>query len=118
MSGTIRFPFRLTPSGQIATAPYGSDQEINDAIAAIVLTDIGERPLSPGFGVTDPVGLAIGDVAIDADIQSALTSYGFEDIMITDTTVLPEPGGRAAVQVEWEREEPNTDPLEEEEDDE
>lgn len=116
MSGTIRFPFRLTPSAQVATAAYGTDQEINDAIAAIVLTDIGERPLSPGFGVTDPVGLAIGDVAIDADIQSALTTYGFDDVTITDTTLTPEQGGRAAVHVEWERDEPEVDPLEEEED--
>lgn len=118
MTGTIRFPFRLTQSGQVATAPYGSEQEVNDAIAAIVLTDIGERPLAPGFGITDPVSQAINDVDMGSDIQAALSTYGFEDVSIADATISPESAGRASVLVQWDRDEPEVDPLEEEEEDE
>lgn len=116
MTGTIRFPFRLTPSGQVACAPYGSDQEVNDAIAAITLTDIGERPLSPGFGITDPVGLAINDVDMGSDIQSALSTFGFEDVTVASAEVTAAGEGQAQVLVQWEREEPEVSPLEEEDD--
>lgn len=118
MTGTIRFPFRLTAAGQVATAPYGSEQEVNDAIASIVLTDIGERPLAPGFGITDPVSQAINDVDMGSDIQAALSSFGFEDVSITDAAVSPQGSGRASVLVNWDRDEPEVNPLEEEEEDE
>ena len=118
MTGTIRFPFRLTASGQVACAPYGSKQEVNDAIVAVVLTDVGERPLSPGFGITDPVSEAINDVDMGSDIQAALSAYGFEDVNISEATVSPHSSGRASVLVQWDREEPEVDPLDEEEDDE
>ena len=118
MSGAIRFPFRLTLNGQVATAPYGSDMEVNDAIAATMLTNIGERPLTPSFGVTDPAGQPINDVDITGDLQSALSTYGFEDVTIQDTTLTPEGNGLATVLVQWERDEPEVDPLEEEDDDE
>ena len=116
MSGTIRFPFRLSLNGQVACAPYGSDLEVNDAIAATILTDVGERPLTPAFGITDPVGQAINEVDIAGDVQSALSTYGFEDITVLDTTLTPGPNGQATVLVQWEREDPEADPFEEEED--
>lgn len=116
MSGTLRFPFRLTLNGEVACAPYGSEQEVNDSIAAAILTDIGERPLSPTFGITDPVGQAINDVDIGGDVQSALTTVGFEDITITDATIAPEANGRASVRVQWERDDPDNDFMEEDDD--
>lgn len=116
MTGVLRFPFRLTPSGQVSTATYGSDEEINDAIAAIVLTDIGERPLSPSFGITDPVGMAINDIDVGSDVQSVLSTFGFDEVTITDSNVSPEGGGQASVHLQWERDEPDADPIDEEED--
>lgn len=115
MSGTIRFPFRLALNGQIACAPYGSDQEVNDAIAATILTDIGERPLTPNFGVTDPVGQSINDIDMAGDVQSALSTYGFDDITVLEAAITPGNNGQASVLVEWEREDPEADPFEEEE---
>ena len=101
MSGVIAFPFRLDPQGNVATAAYGSDQEVDGAIAALILTDIGERPLSPGFGVPDPTGIGLSE----GDIQVGLTDYGFEDIEITSLTTEPVSATQAAVTVLWDREE-------------
>lgn len=100
MTGVLSFPFHLDPQGRVATAPYGSDQEVDGAIAAIILTDIGERPLTPSFGIPDPVGVGI----TEGDIQVALTEYGFEDVTITSITTRPASATQAAVTVLWERE--------------
>lgn len=99
MTGVLAFPFRLDQQGNIATATYGSDQEVDGAIAALILTDIGERPLNPGFGVPDPTGIGL----TEGDIQVGLTDYGFEDIEIISLTTEPVSATQAAVTVHWER---------------
>lgn len=62
--GALSFPFRLTPQGCAATAPYGSDQEVEELIAALTLTTAGERPMEPDFGIPDPtwVGITLNDL--------------------------------------------------------
>ena len=87
MSGPIRFPFRLTLNGAVATSENGSEAEVNDAIAAIAMTFIGERPMTPGFGITDPVGMPVNDVDMAGDIQNALTTYGFEDVTVESAEI-------------------------------
>ncbi|MGL3805835.1 hypothetical protein ACSYDW_07020 [Paeniglutamicibacter sp. R2-26] len=104
MTGVLAFPFRLDPQGNIATAAYGSDQEVDGAIAALILTDIGERPLSPSFGIPDPTGIGL----TEGDIQAGLTDHGFEDITISNITTRPVSPTQAAVTVHWEREEDTT----------
>lgn len=104
MTGVLAFPFHLDPQGNIATAPYGSDQEVDGTIAALILTDIGERPLNPGFGIPDPTGIGI----TEGDIQVGLTDHGFEDVTITTLTTQPVSPTQAAVTVHWQREDDTT----------
>lgn len=99
MTGTLAFPFSLDPQGRIATVPYGSDQEVDGAIAALILTDLGERPLSPTFGVPDPAGIGV----TQGDIQVGLADHGFEDVTITEVITEPASPTQAAVTVTWRR---------------
>lgn len=68
-NGTLSFPFRLGADGAAATVGYGTDAEVDEAIAVLVLTRPGERPLNPTFGVPDPTfaGLYTGDVQVGLD---------------------------------------------------
>lgn len=54
MARIISHPFRLGPGGAVATVEQGTDQANTEQIAVLALTRTGERPLVPGFGVTDP----------------------------------------------------------------
>lgn len=105
MSGAIRFPFRLDLTGKVSTADYGSDQEVNDAIAASLYTQQGERPLAASFGITDPAGLGIDEVAIHSDLATNMSEIGFDDVTITDVRIEPVSDVVAAAVVEWERDE-------------
>ena len=104
MTGTLAFPFHLDAQGNIATTPYGSDQEVDGAIAALILTDVGERPLSPEFGVPDPTGIGL----TEGDIQVGLTDHGFPDVTITELVTVPVSATQASVTVLWERDEDDT----------
>ncbi len=92
--GIIKFPFRITPQGNAATVPYGSDDEVDQIIVAIVLTQLGERPLTPLFGVPDTAfaGLHTGDiqVCLDAfgpdgvDVDEVRLDYRSETVAMAD----------------------------------
>jgi hypothetical protein len=87
--GSLSFPFRLTPTGAAATVVRGSNAEIDEAIAVLALTVIGERPMRPGFGVPDPGfgGLHLGDiqVGLDAHGPQGVTVTGIKKTPINDT---------------------------------
>lgn len=97
--GAISFPFRLTPTGSVATVERGSDAEIDEAIAELVLTTIGERPMRPGFGVPDPAfsGLFVGDV------QVGLNEHGPQGVIITAVTSTPKNNSQAVADITWSR---------------
>lgn len=50
----MSFPFRLEPSGTVATVEQNSDTEIDEQIALALLTSPGERIQVPQFGCNDP----------------------------------------------------------------
>ncbi len=79
-TGTLSFPFRLAPDGSAVTVGYGTDPEIDEAIAVLVLTGIGERPMRPAFGIPDPTyaGLHTGDM------QVGLDDYGPAGVIIQE----------------------------------
>jgi hypothetical protein len=81
-NGILSFPFRLGPDGSVVTVGYGTDPEIEEAIAVLALTHIGERPMRPEFGIPDPTfaGLHTGD------IQVGLDDYGPAGVMVTAIT--------------------------------
>ena len=68
-TGILAFPFRLGPDGSVVTTGYGTDTEIDEAIAVLALTHLGERPMRPEFGIPDPAfaGLHAGDIQVGLD---------------------------------------------------
>lgn len=65
MARILSHPFRLTPVGNVVTVEQDSDQADREQIAVLALTIRGERPLVPGFGITDPAfaGFEAGELA-------------------------------------------------------
>ena len=96
-TGVLSIPFRLTPDGSIATVEHGSDSEVDEAIAALILTQVGERPMSPEYGVPDPTyaGLYPGD------IQVGLNEYGPRGVSVVSVEVLPANDTQAIADVQW-----------------
>lgn len=97
--GAISFPFRLTPTGSVATVERGSDAEIEEAIAVLCLTPIGERPMRPTFGVPDPAfaGLHVGDV------QVGLDEHGPEGVTVLSVSSTPHSNTQEVADIQWTR---------------
>lgn len=97
--GSISFPFRLTPTGAVATVEHGSDAEIDEAIAVLCLTTIGERHMRPTFGVPDPAfaGLYVGD------IQVGLNEHGPQGVVVESVTATPKNNTQAVAEIIWSR---------------
>ncbi len=55
MGDIIALPFRLRPSGSVVTVDEAGERGIAQLISSAVLTRLGERPMFPTFGITDPV---------------------------------------------------------------
>lgn len=83
----ISVPFRLTPSGQVATVDQGGDGWKVEHAAKAVLTRRGARELVPAYGVPDPVfaGLSAGE------LNACLTRFG-PPIRAAIDVVYPEDG--------------------------
>lgn len=80
----ISHPFRLATNGVVATVEQDSDASRAELIAALVLTRIGERPLSPDFGVTDMVGQGLNE----GELTAAVSTFG-PDVRLADITITP-----------------------------
>lgn len=99
--GVLSFPFRLTPQGDVAVTGYGTDQEVDEAIAALVLTMVGERPMSPEYGIPDPgfAGLHTGDV------QVGLDEYGPTGVTVQEIVLEPVTDAMSTADIRWARDE-------------
>lgn len=97
--GALSFPFRLTTTGAVATVEHGSDAEVDEAIAVLVLTNIGERPMAPDYGVPDPTfdALHIGDV------QAGVSTFGPAGVRVTALDMKPVTDTQAVAQISWSR---------------
>lgn len=97
--GVLSFPFRLNPSGVAATVGYGTDAEISEAIAVLTLTQLGERPMAPDFGVPDPAfhGIHTGD------IQVGLNDHGPVGVTITSIDTIPATETLSRATIHWSR---------------
>lgn len=96
--GVLSFPFRIDPQGNAAIAGYGTTQEVDEAIAVIVLTMTGERLMHPTFGIPDPAfaGLAPGDV------QVALDAFGPAGVHVTSVEQEPLNETQAVAAIRWQ----------------
>lgn len=94
----ISHPFRLSPTGEVATVLEGSERANAEAIVALVSTRVGERVLVPGFGVTDPV---FADLDL-AEVNAGLSTYGPEDVTVNAIEVDHPADTRATIAIEFE----------------
>lgn len=83
MTAILSHPFRLLPNGAAATVEQDSDQANAEQIAVLVTTYLGERPLSPGFGVTDPVFGGLDNSEVLAGIEAFGPPVDVSDIRST-----------------------------------
>lgn len=107
MSGILSFPFRLDPTGRAATVQPGSDAETDEAIAVLVLTMLGERPMSPQYGIPDPAfaGLAL------SDIQVGLDQFGPQNIRVNAVNITPRTETKSDAEILWSRKGEETEGL-------
>lgn len=96
----MSFPFRLDPTGVVATVEQGSDMWIEELIALAMLTRPGERPQVPTFGVADPAFAAFQV----GSLQRHLIDFG-PPVSITSVIVAEQLEGRERVVVSWSRDE-------------
>jgi hypothetical protein len=78
----LSHPFRLTPSGAVATVEDGTEEAYVEQVAVTAMTIKGERDLAPDFGVTDPTA-----AELDVD-ELNVTLADFEvpvTVAVTDT---------------------------------
>lgn len=80
MGAMFAYPFRIGPNGSVVLTDENSDEGISQLIASAVLTHLGERPMFPTFGITDPV---FGQVST-AQLKACLAAYGPSNAVITD----------------------------------
>lgn len=93
----LSFPFRLAPNGAVATVVQDTEAADREAIAALCLTVYGERPLQPGFGITDPTLLGIDP----AEVAAGVGRYG-PPVRIEAVEVVAVDDVRQLVQVTFE----------------
>ena len=95
--GVISFPFTLTTTGAVATVAHGSDAYVDQAIAKLVLTNIGERPMAPDYGVPDPT---FGELHI-GDVQAGVTMFGPPGVRITAVESTPYSDTQSVANIAW-----------------
>lgn len=79
----LSHPFRLTTAGQVAVVEDGTSRAHAEALAVLVGTRRGERPLQPLYGTSDPAfdGLDV------AEIQAGIVAFGPEGVQVDQVTV-------------------------------
>ncbi|KWW97392.1 hypothetical protein LI90_4364 (plasmid) [Carbonactinospora thermoautotrophica] len=83
--GILSHPFRITPTGEAATVEDGTPEAHAEAIAVLVMTRRGERPMAPGFGTSDP---AFGRLD-PAEVEAGLALWGPDGVTVTGVDMEP-----------------------------
>lgn len=81
----LSHPFRLTPTGAVATVEDGTTAANAEAIAVLVLTRHGERRMAPDFGISDPT---FGQLDA-AEIDAGLALWGPDGVSVSSVTTQP-----------------------------
>lgn len=94
----LSFPFRIDPSGVVATVEHGSDAEVEELLAVAALTTPGERIQVPTFGVDDPAytGFELGA------LQRHVIDFGPE-VTVSAVRIARRADGREEVSIAWAR---------------
>jgi hypothetical protein len=92
----LAHPLRFLPSGRAATTDADTDEYDQQLLTALIRTTTGERALTPGFGITDPVYSYIEPT----EIAAGITTYG-PDIDLQSVTAQPGDPGTSLVTITY-----------------
>ena len=91
MTNVLAYPVRVQPDGSIATVQDLSEASLAQEIALLVLTEPGERPLVPEYGLdsladVDPISemelnLKLGTFGVPAVVNSISRVVGQGDVV-------------------------------------
>lgn len=84
MAKILSHPFRLGPNGSVVTHEQDSEEADRNQIGVLVLTVAGERPLTPGFGITDPSFAGV----MPAEIAAGVATFG-PPVSVSDVRTSP-----------------------------
>jgi phage baseplate assembly protein W len=93
----LSHPFRLAGNGSIATAEQDSDEANAEQLAVLILTRIGERPMVPGFGITDPTFGTLDR----SEVAAGVAAYG-PDVNVTDVRAEYESDSTQLIELDFE----------------
>lgn len=84
----LSFPFRLMPNGRLAKVDQDSEEQVGEAIAALVLTHPGERELVPELGINDPAFDTLYSSQIESQVEDFEVPCTITDVLVqyTDDT--------------------------------
>lgn len=69
MARLLAVPFRLLPSGNLATVLEDSAADVAQSVRTLLLTRPGERLMSPDLGTPDPVFVGLDPEQVAAVVQ-------------------------------------------------
>jgi len=98
MALVLAFPFTVAADGGAAVVGQGSDRHIEQSLAHLIQTEVGERFMCWPFGVAQPAWAKV----IAADIQAGVDAYS-HPVEITDVIVTKRADLRSDVRVGWQR---------------
>lgn len=84
MARILSHPFRLELNGQVAAVEQDTATADAEQIAVLALTRLGERPLVPAFGVTDPAYRGLDP----AELRGGIAVFG-PPVTVTGITTRP-----------------------------
>jgi hypothetical protein len=93
----LSHPFRIGGNAAAAVVDQDSDQARAEQLAVLCLTRVGERPLAPGFGITDPTF----DQLDPAEVVAGLAEHG-PDVTVIDVHVDFEDDSTQLVRIDFE----------------
>lgn len=97
MAAILSHPFRVLGNGEVAAVEQTSDQANAEQVGVLILTRLGERPMAPGFGITDPVFSTLDP----AELAAALEMYG-PDVNVNDISTTWESDSTQLVRLDFE----------------
>lgn len=97
MATILSYPFRLQPNGTVVVVDQDDPAANAEQVAQLVLTRFAERPLSPGFGVTDPTFAGI----TPTEVVAGLAEYG-PPVTVRSVAARPTADNAVTVEIDFE----------------
>lgn len=85
MSVTLAHPFRLDAAGAAAVIPQGGKRHALELVRHVIACRVGERPLAPEWGLSDPVVDGVSEADVVAAISLCEPDINVSGVTVTST---------------------------------